>query len=137
MASINSYLTFNGNCREAMTFYQECLGGELTLETIGESARAEKIPNIIRRSIVHAVLAKDEMVIMGTDMVEERGLVKGNAVSMMLNCNSEEEAKIFYHKLSEGGRASHPLQENFGGVLFGDLTDRFGNNWLINYDKNR
>nr|WP_315420693.1 VOC family protein [uncultured Pedobacter sp.] len=137
MANINSYLTFNGNCREAMTFYQDCLGGELILETIGESAFAEKMPNIIRRCVMHAVLVKDDMVIMGTDMVEERGLVKGNSVAMMLNCNSEKEAKAFYHKLSVGGRASHPLHETFWGALFGDLTDRFGNNWLINYDKNK
>ncbi|RBQ06328.1 VOC family protein [Pedobacter miscanthi] len=137
MASINSYLTFNGNCREAMTFYRDCLGGELTLETIGESLEADRIPCIMKRSIMHAVLAKDELVIMGTDMVEERGLIKGNSISMMLNCNSEEEAIAYYNKLSAGGRASHPLQETFWGALFGDLTDRFGNNWLINYDKNR
>ncbi|MGN8058492.1 VOC family protein [Pedobacter sp. 22163] len=136
MASINSYLTFNGNCREAMTFYQECLGGELTLETIGESVIVDKMPNIMKRSIMHAVLAKDDLVIMATDMVEERGLIKGNSISMMLNCNSEEEAQSFYRKLSAGGKASHPLQETFWGALFGDLTDRFGNNWLINYDKN-
>jgi PhnB protein len=137
MASINSYLTFNGNCREAMTFYRNCLGGELTLETIGESDLADKMPNSMRKSIMHAVLAKDELVIMATDMVEERGLIKGNSISMMLNCNSEEEAQSFYRKLSFGGKASHPLQETFWGALFGDLTDRFGNNWLINYDKNR
>lgn len=137
MASINSYLTFNGNCREAMTFYRDCLGGELTLETIGESLNADKIPGIMKRSIMHAVLAKDELVIMGTDMVEERGLIKGNSISMMLNCNSEEEAKAYYDKLSTGGRASHPLQETCWGAIFGNLTDRFGNNWLINYDKNR
>jgi PhnB protein len=137
MASINSYLTFNGNCREAMTFYRNCLGGELTLETIGESDLADKMPNNMRKSIMHAVLAKDELVIMATDMVEERGLIKGNSISMMLNCNSKEEAQSFYRKLSFGGKASHPLQETFWGALFGDLTDRFGNNWLINYDKNR
>jgi PhnB protein len=120
-----------------MTFYQNCLGGELTLETIGESVIVDKIPNIMKRSIMHAVLAKDDLVIMATDMVEERGLIKGNSISMMLNCSSEEEAQSFYHKLSAGGKASHPLQETFWGSLFGDLTDRFGNNWLINYDKNR
>ncbi|WP_406823914.1 VOC family protein [Pedobacter sp. KACC 23697] len=137
MASINSYLTFNGNCREAMTFYQDCLGGELTLETIGESVIAGKMPDILKRSIMHAVLAKDDLVIMATDLVAERGLIKGNSIAMMLSCNSEEEARAFYRKLSAGGKASHPLQETFWGALFGDLTDRFGNNWLINYDKNR
>ncbi|CAH0251483.1 hypothetical protein SRABI36_03228 [Pedobacter sp. Bi36] len=120
-----------------MTFYQGCLGGELTFETIGESVIVDKMPNIMKRSIMHAVLAKDDLVIMATDMVEERGLIKGNSISMMLNCNSEEEAHAFYRKLSAGGKASHPLQETFWGALFGDLTDRFGNNWLINYDKNR
>jgi len=120
-----------------MTFYQGCLGGELTFETIGESVIVDKMPNIMKRSIMHAVLAKDDLVIMATDMVEERGLIKGNSISMMLNCSSEDEARAFYLKLSAGGKASHPLQETFWGALFGDLTDRFGNNWLINYDKNR
>ncbi|MDQ0637704.1 PhnB protein [Pedobacter sp. W3I1] len=137
MASINSYLTFNGNCREAMTFYQDCLGGELILETIGESVMVDKMPNNMKRSIMHAVLTKDDLVIMATDMVGERGLIKGNSISIMLTCDSEEEAHSFYHKLSAGGKTSHPLQETFWGALFGDLTDRFGNNWLINYDKNR
>ncbi|MGM9475098.1 VOC family protein [Pedobacter sp. GSP4] len=137
MAYINSYLTFNGNCREAMTFYRDCLGGELTLQTIGESPVAGKMPNSVENSILHAVLAKDELVIMATDMVEEVGLIKGNAISLMLNCSSEEEARGLYHKLSKGGRAVHPLQETFWGALFGDLTDRYGNNWLVNYDKNQ
>ncbi|WP_090766088.1 VOC family protein [Pedobacter soli] len=134
MAHINSYLTFNGNCREAMIFYQDCLGGELTLQTIGESPIAAKLPNYLEQSILHAVLAKDNLVIMATDMVEEVGLIKGNAISMMLNCNSEEEAHQFYNKLAQGGKAVHPLQETFWGAIFGDLTDRYGNNWLINYD---
>jgi len=137
VAHINSYLTFNGNCREAMIFYQDCLGGELTLQTIGESPLAAKIPHYLEKSILHAVLAKDDLVIMATDLVEEAGLIKGNAISMMLNCSSEEEAQMFYHKLSTGGKAVHPLQETFWGAIFGDLTDRYGNNWLINYDNNQ
>lgn len=120
-----------------MTFYQRCLGGELTLETIGELAITDKMPDSMMRSILHAVLAKDDLVIMATDMVADCGLIKGNSIAMMLNCNSEKEAHSLYHKLSAGGRASHPLQETFWGALLGDLTDRFGNNWLINYDKNR
>lgn len=120
-----------------MIFYQNCLGGELTLQTIGESPIAAKIPHYLERSILHAVLAKDDLVIMATDMVEEAGLIKGNAISMMLNCNSEEEAHQFYDKLSTGGKAVHPLQETFWGAIFGDLTDRYGNNWLINYDNNQ
>lgn len=54
MTQINSYLTFNGNCREAMTFYQECLGGELFMQTIGESPMAEQMPLPMKESILHA-----------------------------------------------------------------------------------
>lgn len=131
-----SYLTFNGNCREAMTFYKACLGGKLTFQTIGESPVSNKMPKKMKDIILHATLIKDNLVLMASDMVYETGLVKGNSVSLSLNCNSEEEIKQCYTKLSEGGTASHPLEIGFWGVLFGDLTDKFGNHWILNYNKN-
>lgn len=135
MAHIHAYLTFNGNCREAMTFYRECLGGELMLQTIGESPMADTMPPQMKQSILHSTLTTGDLVLMASDMVPEQGLVKGNAVSLMLNCDSEEEIHEWYAKLSEGGRATHPLENTFWGALFGDLTDRFGNQWLLHYDK--
>lgn len=137
MTQINSYLTFNGNCREAMTFYKECLGGELTLQTVGESPMSEKMPPQMKECILHSALTKDSLVMMGSDMVSEQGLIKGNAVSLMLNCSSEEEIKNTYKKLSSGGQATHPLENTFWGAMFGDLTDKFGNHWLLHYDKNQ
>ncbi|HKR07203.1 MAG TPA: VOC family protein [Bacteroidia bacterium] len=137
MTRINSYLTFNGNCREAMTFYKECLGGELTLQTIGESPLSEKMPKQMKDCILHSTLTKGTLVLMGSDMVSEKGLVKGNSVSLSLNCSSEEEIKNCYAKLSSGGKADHALENTFWGALFGDLTDKFGNHWLLNYEKNQ
>src|ERR1700704_1615138 len=96
MTQINSYLTFNGNCREAMTFYKECLGGELVLQTIGESPMAEKMPLQMKKSILHSTLTRGNLVLMGSDIVSEKGLVKGNTVSLMLDCGSEEEIKACY-----------------------------------------
>jgi PhnB protein len=136
MTQINSYLTFNGNCREAMTFYKECLGGELTVQTIGDSPLADKMPPQMKENILHSTLSKGALQIMATDMVTELGLVKGNSVSLMLNCSSEEEINTFYANLSKGGKATHPLENSFWGALFGDLTDRYGNHWLLHYDKN-
>ncbi|HWZ21759.1 MAG TPA: hypothetical protein VNW06_03850, partial [Cytophagaceae bacterium] len=78
MMAIHSYLTFNGNCREAMVFYKNCLGGELYLQTIGESPVAEKMPEKIKNYILHSTLTKDSFVLMASDMVEEKGLIKGN-----------------------------------------------------------
>ena len=136
MTQINSYLTFNGNCREAMSFYKDCLGGELALQTIGESPLADKMPPSMKESILHAALTKDGLILMASDMVAEKGLLKGNSVSLMLNCSSEEEIRSSYASLANGGVADHPLEDSFWGALFGDLTDRYGNHWLLHFDKN-
>ena len=133
---INVYLTFNGNCREAMTFYRDCLGGELFLQTIGESPMADKMPPEIRNNILHSTLAKGTLILMASDMVGEKGLLKGNSVSLMLDCSSEAEIRDFYEKLSAGGEVTHPLEKSFWGALFGDLVDRFGNQWLLHFDEN-
>ncbi|WP_136667861.1 VOC family protein [Flavobacterium sp. H122] len=135
MAQINSYLTFNGNCREAMTFYQDCLGGELVFQTIGESPLSSDMPEQMKNCILHSTLSKGALVLMASDMVSEQGLIKGNSVSLSLNCSSEEEIKACYAKLSAGGTATHPLEESFWGTLFGDLTDKFGTHWILNYTK--
>ncbi|MEO7531681.1 MAG: VOC family protein [Sediminibacterium sp.] len=135
MTQINSYLSFNGNCHEAMHFYKDCLGGELNFQTIGESPLADKMPSQMQDCILHATLTKGVLVLMGSDMVGENGYIKGNTVSMALNCSSEEEIRIAYAKLSDGGEASHPLENSFWGSLFGDLVDKYGNHWLLNYEK--
>ncbi len=135
MTNISSYLTFNGNCREAMTFYKECLGGELILQTIGESPMADKMPPQMKESILHSTLTNGGVIIMASDMASEHGIIKGNSVSLMLNCSSEEEIKNCYEKLSSGGKADHPLEDTFWGAVFGDLTDKFENHWLLNYTK--
>ena len=136
MFQINAYLTFDGNCREAMTFYQDCLGGELSFQTIGESPLSEKMPKQMRESILHATLTKGNLILLATDMVSGLGLVKGNSVSLSLYCSSEEETTSSYAKLSAGGTANHPLEDSFWGALFGDLTDKFGNHWIISFNRN-
>jgi PhnB protein len=133
MTQINSYLTFNGNCREAMIFYKDCLGGELVLQTVGESPLSDKLPPQMKKSILHSTLTRDGLLLMASDMVSDKGLVRGNSVSLMLNCSSEQEIKTCYENLAKGGEATHPLENTFWGALFGDLVDKFGNHWLLNY----
>jgi len=74
---------------------------------------------------------------MGSDMVSKEGLIKGNAVSLMLNCSSEKEIRACYENLSREGRTEHPLEITFWGALFGDLTDKYGNHWLLHFDKQK
>lgn len=132
---IQSYLTFNGNCREAMSFYQDCLGGELSFQTIGESPLSDQMPPKMKEYILHATLTKNSMVLMGSDMVPQSGLIKGNAVSMSLMCTSEEEFRTTYASLTQGGSIDHSIEVSFWGALFGDLTDRYGNHWLLVFNK--
>src|SRR4051812_11574628 len=102
MTQINAYLTFNGNCREAMTFYKKCLGGKLTLQTVKESPMANQWPEQVQHHILHASLIKDNLVLLGSEMGGSDGLVKGNIISLALQCSSEEEIETFFSNLSKG-----------------------------------
>lgn len=135
MKNIYPYLTFNGNCREAMIFYKNCLGGELSFQTIGESPLSEKMPVRMKKCILHAELRNENTVLMASDMVSETRLLKGNAVSIVLNCKSEKEIKDCYQKLSAGGEQTNLLEETYWGALFGGLKDKYGNYWLLNFKK--
>jgi PhnB protein len=135
MMNIQPYLTFSGNCREAMTFYQAAIGGKLEFQTLGESPFGTKIPCQFKPFILRASLTKGGLVIFGTDIVPEQGLQKGNAVSLMLNCTTEQELKEIYASLADEGKATHPpTASGAGEALFGNLTDKFGNHWLLNYE---
>jgi len=118
-----------------MTFYHQCLGGELYFQTIGDSPMADGMPQEMRHYILHSTLTKGEMALMASDMVDENGLRKGNAVSLMLYCNNEEEIQACYTKLSKGGQQTHPIEFTFWGALFGDLTDKYGNHWILQFQK--
>ena len=135
MTQINAYVNFNGQCREAMDFYKECLGGELTLNQVADSPIAAQMPPEAGQSILHAMLVKDALVLMASDMIG-RSLVQGNSITLSLNCSTEEEGSTFFTKLSEGGQVSHPFQVMFWGAMFGAFTDKFGVNWMVNYDQN-
>jgi PhnB protein len=87
MAKLNPYLNFNGKCREAMTFYQNCLGGELTMQKIAESPMAAQLPSEAGAQILHSSLTNENLTLMGSDMMGA-GLVKGNDITLFLNCSN-------------------------------------------------
>jgi PhnB protein len=132
MTQINPYLTFNGNCREAMTFYQHCFGGQLKMLTVGESPMAGQWPAAVHNHILNATLKKKNLVLLASDMGSEGGLVKGNVISLALGCSSEKEISSFFHQLSEGGKITHPLHQFFDGTI-GALTDKYGVNWVLKH----
>lgn len=134
MTRIHTYLTFNGNCRDAMGFYKECLGGELSLQPVGESPMAEALPDSMKNAILHATLSKEGFVLIASDMACEDGLIRGNAVSLFLDCATQPDISYFYDKLSDGGKREFELHQTHWGAWFGTLTDKFGNHWLLHHN---
>jgi PhnB protein len=115
-----------------MEFYHKCLGGELRFQTVGESPFSKKMPVKMKKAILHAVLTCENFVLMGSDLVSEKGLMKGNTMAIVLNCTDEKEIRSCYKRLSQGGEQTYPLEITFWGTLFGCLTDKYGNYWLLN-----
>lgn len=134
MTQINAYLNFNGRCREALTFYKECLGGELVMQKIAESPMAAQLPSEMGNHILHGSLTKDGILLMGSD-IRVNGLVPGNNVTLCLNCRYDEISKYF-DKLAAGGHVTTPLHQTFWGATYGELTDKFGMHWMLNCSRN-
>lgn len=131
MAHIYAYRRFNGNAKEAFTFYKSVLGGDLTLQTVGESPMAEHMPDK-KDAVFHAKLQNGGLILLGSDMVGEEGLQQGNTMVLTLECTSKEEAADLFGKLSEGGSVGHPLSDQQWGTV-GDLQDKFGTDWFVVY----
>ncbi len=106
------------------------------MQTVGESPLAEHMPAEAHQQVLHCMLSTEGIVIFASDMVNGAEVVRGNTVTLCLNCNSEEEIQTLFAKLAEGGQVGNPLKSEFWGGTFGDLTDKFGINWMLNYDKN-
>ena len=118
-----------------MTFYREIFGGDLTLTTVKETPMAKQMPAEIQNSIMHSTLTRGDLTILGSDMAGPEGVTKGNSVVLQLECMSEEEIRGLYSKLSAGGKATYPVSPSFWGGLYGQLTDKFGVDWMLNYAK--
>ena len=133
--TLNPYLAFNGNCKEAMMFYKDCLGGELMMQTVAESPNAAQMPPEAQQGIMHARLTKDGVdILMASDGMGNE-ITAGSNISLSLNCTSDEEIKSLFEKLSADGNVTMPLADQFWGATFGMLTDKFGMHWMLNYQK--
>lgn len=138
MAQVNAYVTFNGNCEEAFTFYKEAFGKEFQFIGRFKDVPSEQpIPEAIGNKIMHVSLPiSDETIIMGSDANEMYGALPtvGNNISLSINTQSEAEADDLFAKLSKNGTVTMPMEKTFWGAYFGMFIDQFGINWMINYD---
>ena len=132
MAEINAYLVFNGNCAEAMRFYERALGGKLKLMTAGESPGAEKMPPGSANLIIHAHLDVDGGILMASDDMAGAEFKGMNGFAVSLTYKNAADAKRAFDALSEGAQITMPFQKTFWSEGFGMLADRFGVPWMSN-----
>lgn len=130
MARLIPYLQFTGNCREAMGFYRGCLGGELEIQTFGESPMGEGMSTEMKNLVLHSALNSDTMVLMASDSMQGQKPNAGGAVTLCLNTDEAEELKAIFTRFSVGATITQPLKEEFFG-WYGALTDQYGIGWMF------
>lgn len=126
------YLLFDGDCREAMEFYADCLGGNIeAMITTGETPMADEASGEANERIAHARLRAGAWTLMASDMPpgchqQPQGL------SVQIALDDVDRAQQVFERLAEGGRVHMPFEETFWAHGFGALSDRYGTPWMIN-----
>jgi len=134
MKQLITYLTFDGNCREAMTFYAKCLEAELQVMPYSQMPGCGDFPPEAQDRTMHARLTKGDAVLMASDGMIGKPPLQGNNFSINIVCESMSEIQKLFGALSENGNVTMPLQDMFWGAHFGMLKDQFGVNWMFHYE---
>ncbi|WP_293307876.1 VOC family protein [Pedobacter sp. UBA5917] len=136
MATLNTYLNFNGNTEEAFNFYKSVFGGEFSVvQRFKDSPGCDGMEIADQEKLMHIALPIGGNVLMGTDITAPMPpSTLGTAISISVDAQSEAEAKQLFDGLSAGGTITMALEKTFWNALFGMATDKFGVQWMVNYD---
>ena len=126
-STLNPYINFKNNAREAMTFYQNVFGGELSFKTFSDF----QVPNMPADGVMHAQLNIDgKPFIMGSEANGDQHNYAGMCLS--LSGTNASDLRDQYTKLSDGGEILQPLTKAQWGDEFGMFVDKFGITWMVN-----
>jgi PhnB protein len=131
---LSPYLSFNGQCAAAFTFYEQCLGGKIVMMlTHGESPMKDHVPADWQDKVMHATLAVGDKVLMGMDAPPTHYAVpQGIFVSITV---AAAEAERVFKALAESGKVTMPFQQTFWSSGFGMTVDRFGIPWMVSSEQ--
>ena len=130
------YLSFQSNCRQAMTFYKNCLGAEMEIMPLPESA--DRPADFNKDMVLHARLTVGEKIlVMASDVPPQMEFNPGNNIAISIQCENLEEIERLFTAFSDKATIKRPLADAFWGARFGMLTDQFGIGWMFNYDKSQ
>lgn len=125
--TLDVYLFFDGNAKEAMEFYKSVFGGELTLNTM-EGVPGTKPEDKDR--IMHASLEGGDVNLMASD--SRKASPEAKKIELSLSGSDEPKLKKMFEGLSQGGKITMPLGKQSWGDTFGMLTDKYSINWMFN-----
>lgn len=135
--SVDVYLNFNGNCREAVEFYAKVFNTEEPrIMTFGEAPPNPEfpLPEEAKNLVMHARLSISGSNVMFSDTFPGTPFVVGNNISLAIVSQNEDEITSYYNQLKEGGKVNMELQETFWSKCYGQVVDKFGVEWQLSYD---
>lgn len=142
MTTVNTYLTFKGNCEEAFNFYKLAFGGEFAFvgrfKDMPQDDPNCRVDDSEKNKIMHISFPIGNTILMGSDVGDEwaKGVTVGNNFSVFISTDSKEEADRLFNALSENGKISMPMNKTFWDSYFGMFTDQFGIQWMVSFDVN-
>jgi len=142
MTTVNTYLTFKGNCEEAFNFYKNAFGGDFAyvgrFKDMPQNDPNCKVDDSELNNIMHISFPIGNTILMGSDAGGEwaKGVTVGNNFSVSINTDSQKEADRLFNVLSANGKVSMPMNKTFWDSYFGMFTDQFDIQWMISFDAN-
>jgi PhnB protein len=137
MIHLTPFLLFDGNCAEAMTFYQTCLDGELTITKVGDTPMRDQIPAQQHQKVAYAHLRSGAIEISGSDWLHPtRTRKQGNTVGMYIHGGNYTQLRVIFDRLAAGG--DQELLDDLRDMPFGSyghLADKYGVNWFFRREK--
>ena len=130
---LNPYVSFNGNARQALEFYQSVLGGDLAVNTFGDFGQSGGDHAAVADQIMHGQLETDlGFTLMASDYGPDMEAVIGNNFAVSLSGDDQDDLRRYWEQLSSSGTVSVPLEKQVWGDEFGMCVDQFGVPWMVN-----
>ena len=132
---LNTYLNYGGNCAQAFKFYEQHLGGKITMMMKhGENPGESRVPADWNKAVLHARIRIGGTELLGADIPSHQPM---RSAYLSLTVSSSKEAERIYSLLSDGGEIFMPMEETFFAERFAMLRDKFGTSWMILHPKSQ
>lgn len=132
--SLEPYIFFKGNCREAMEFYKGVFGGDLNVQTMADVPAEAQMPGTNPTDVMHASLKGGAVNLMASD--SSKASDHAAKIELSLGGTDDSQMRQIFDKLAEGGQVKMKLEKQFWGDTFGSLTDKYGIDWMMNIGSN-